>query len=346
MKQYKVKDFFDVRFLSKILSTQYFVYCIPYENQKPAKTTFFSRANLKFARAVHDHYCLTLVECPFEFNFDTLLAHFEWFAEFMYFNFSAATLEFDILDKLKNRKLNNDQADLLIHILDNHPAPYEFDLNTYQDRAKFALLKRQNISENGAINTFLERDAYFRNTFKDALLSIKNDLKKGTPEPLADQPVVAKSEERFIAESKKYEPSVYGYLRLNETLTEEQRKDVINFLYDLLKDLFFKNYSFQDFQSIFTTENSQPIMLDISIENTYHIDAQKLHWLIRSLRDTQKLLPVGWEVIRKKLIVYNQHGHLVGTAYQISETKIPVQKKRQVQKLLQPLFDKLTALPQ
>jgi len=346
--KYKVRDFFDVHLGSKIAAVHRYIHRVAYDDQEPIKTRLFTDADNILAHALHDHYCITLIECPFKFNFESLLNQFGWFCQFMYFNFSETKIQFDILKKLREKHLCQHEIDLLLDILDKDPEPYQFPLNTYQGRAKFSLMKRQNMGDKGSDAPFAERDQQFRLAFTEALKGIRDKKQQETAPELLSGIHVALLEagNRGDAQTeevtpKKYEPSLYGYLKLNDHLTLDQQDTIIHFLYDLLKELFFKECSFEDFEAAFQYEKSEPILLDISKPSRHHFDAQRLHWLLRSLKDTRKLLSASWDIVSKKIIVYNQRGRIVKSVYQISEGKIQPPKRRQVENLLQPLFDQL-----
>ena len=339
--KYKPRDFFDVRVITKIFSVHRYLYRVAYAGQKPVKTRFFADPNSMFAHAWHDHYCITLIECPFEFNFESLLSHFGWFCQFMYFNFAETTLQFEVLKGLKERELTPEEIDLLLNILRKNPEPYQFELNAYQDKAKFALMKRQSIGEKGTVTPFLERDKYFRQIFTQTLETKKEQL---AAQIVSSEPQKVYQSTEILNElspiAKKYEPSLYNYLKLNDNLTYPQQTIIINFLYDLLKDNFYKEISLKEFEAAFYNEQSEPIMIDISKSGAYKFDAQKMHWLLRSLKDNQ-ILTASWDIVQKKINVYNQQGHFIKSVYQISGNKISSQKRRQVENLLQPLFDRL-----
>lgn len=344
--KYKVRDFLDVRLISKIYSVHRYLHRVAYDDQKPVKTRAFADTGDILGHALHDHYCITLIECPFSFNFDSLLSHFGWFCQFMYFNLAETTLQFNILKKLETKNLSQKEIDLLLDILAKNPEPYQFALNAYQGKAKFSLMKRQNMGEKGSVAPFSERDHQFRKAFAEVLksLHLQNEeqvLFSNNPPPYLS--AGGNRNETLSEEStiKKYEPSLYGYLRFNDNLTIGHQAIIINYLYDLLKGLFFKEYSFEEFEALFLYEQSDAIVLDISKYTSDHLDAQKLHLVFRSLKDTQKIISASWDVFRKKIVVYNKQGLIVQSVYQISEGKIASQKRRQVEKLLQPLFDKL-----
>jgi len=343
--KYKVRDFLDVRLISKITSVHRYLHRVAYGDQKPVNTSWFADANNILAHALQDHYCITLIQCPFEFNFESLLSHFGWFCQFMYFNFSETTLQFDVLKKLREKNLSSEELDLLLNILTENPEPYRFALNAYQDKAKFALMKRQNLKEKGEEAPFLARDRQFRLAFGETMKKIQAEQAVQIEQALLlDVGAASEPGPKLIPSETppvKYEPSLYGYLRLNDNLTVEQQTAVIHFLYDLLKELFYNQCTLKKFEAVFLYEQSDAVILDLSKYTSNHLDAQKIHWIFRSLKDTNKILSASWEVIRKKIIVYNKQGLIVQSVYQISESKIPSQKKRQVEKLLQPLFDKL-----
>jgi hypothetical protein len=350
--KYKVRDFFDVHLGNKIIAVHRYIHRVAYDDQKPIKTRLFADTDNILAHALHDHYCITLIECPFKFNFESLLNQFGWFCQFMYFNFSETKIQFDILKKLREKNLSQHEIDLLLDILAKDPEPYQFPLNTYQGKAKFSLMKRQNMGDKGSVAPFAERDQQFRLAFTYALKTFRDEIQQQTEPVLPSEDNIvpleignradAQTEE---ATTKKYEPSLYGYLKLNENLTFDQQEIIIHYLYDLLKDLFYKECSFEDFEAAFLYQRSAPILLDISKPNGHHFDAQRLHWLLRSLKDTRKLLATSWDVVSKKIVVYNQRGRIIKSVYQISESKISPQKRRQVEKLLRPLFDQLPEYP-
>lgn len=347
--KYKARDFFDVHLGNKITSVHRYIHRVAYDDQKQVKTRLFADVDNILAHALHDHYCITLIECPFSFNFESLLNQFGWFCQFMYFNFSETKIQFDIIKKLKEKNLSQQEIDLLLNILAKDPEPYQFALNAYQGKAKFSLIKRQNMDVSGNVTPFVERDRQFRMVFAETLENLRVKklqepevaiISSDFPAQLSDNDVQADSQ---TAETgpKRYEPSLYGFLRLNDYLTNDQRDITIRYLYDLLKDLFYKQYTFQDFEAIFYHEQSTAISLNISKPSGYHLDAQRLHLLLRSLKDTQKILSVSWDIISHKILVYNRQGNIVKSVYQISESKISSHKRKQVEKLLQPLFDQL-----
>jgi len=349
--RYKVRDFFDVHLKNKIASVHRYIHRVAYDDQKPVKTRLFADVDDILAQALHDHYCITLIECPFKFNFESLLNQFGWFCQFMYFNFSETKIHFDILNKLREKDLSIQEINMLLEILVNDKEPYHFQLNKYQGKAKFALMKRQNMDEKGSVTPFIERDQHFRLVFAETLENLREQIQEeefaadmviDVDSHLLDLPVdeeVQMTTEPDFSGPKKYEPSLYGYLRLNDYLNTEQQQMVINFLYDLLKDLFYKEISFKNFEAIFYQEQSTAVSLNVSKPSPNHLDAQKIHWLLRCLKD--RIISASWDVVSKKIIVHNKKGDIIKSVYQLSEDKIPYNKRKHVASLLKPLLDQL-----
>jgi len=347
--KYNVRDFFDVHLKNKISSVHRYIHRVAYDDQKPVKTRLFTYVEDILAHALHDHYCITLIECPFKFNFESLLNQFGWFCQFMYFNFSETKIQFDILNKLREKDLSVQEINMLLEILANDKEPYQFPLNKYQGKAKFALMKRQNMDEKGTVTYFIERDQHFRLVFAETLESLREQkhdeefavdmVVDGHPLDLTVNDEGRVPDKQDISGPKKYEPSLYGYLRLNDYLNTEQQQIVINFLYDLLKDFFYKEISFKNFEAIFYQEQSIAVSLNVSKPSLNHLDAQKIHWLLRCLK--AKIISASWDVVANKIVVYNKKGQIIKSVYGISEDKIPPNKRKYIENLLKPLLSQL-----
>jgi hypothetical protein len=346
--KYKIRDFFDVQLRNKIASVHRYIHRVAYDDQEPVKTPLFADVDNILAQALHDHYCITLIECPFRFNFESLLNQFGWFCQFMYFNFSETKIQLDILKKLRGKDLSIEEINMLLEILTNDKEPYQFSLNKYQGKAKFALMKRQNMGEKGTVAPFIERDHYFRLAFAETLESIRAEKQEQeftadmiVDEDLPDLPVaeLPMHDQPDFSGPKKYEPSLYGYLRLNDYLSMEQKGIVINFLYDILHDLFYQDISSKNFEAIFYQEQSTAVSLNVSKPSPHHLDAQKMHWLLRCLKD--KIISASWDVVASKIVVHNKKGQIIKSVYQFSEDKIASNKKKQIENLLAPLFKQL-----
>lgn len=346
--KYKVRDFFDVHLKNKISSVHRYIHRVAYDDQKPIKTPLLADVNNMLAQALHDHYCITLIECPFEFNFESLLNQFGWFCQFMYFNFSETKIRFDILKKLREKDLSVQDIDMLLVILANDKEPYQFPLSKYQGKAKFALMKRQNMGEKGTVEPFTDRDQHFRLLFNQTLESLQEQKKQAelatdvvTNEEQLEAPEaeVQTPNEPELSRSKKYEPSLHGYLHLNDFLKPDEKQLVVNFLYDLLKDFFYQEIALKNFQAIFYQEQSTAISLNIDKPSPNNLDAQKLHLVLRTLK--LNLISASWDIVSKKIIVHNKKGAIIKSVYQLSEDRISYSKKRHVENLLGPLFAQL-----
>lgn len=139
---------------------------------------------------------------------------------------------------------------------------------------------------------------------------------------------------------QKYEASRCGYLKITDELSAETQNEVIGHLYNLLKALFIKQYSLDEFSMVFRKNEADALQLSLVQPNPDNLDAQKLHLLFRQLKD-EKILLASWQLIQDKLWVFNQAGELVNSVYQISKGKISRDKARQVYKLLKPVSELL-----
>jgi hypothetical protein len=74
-KQEQMKD---IPFSVKLTETNYFVREIPYNDQ--VRKVFYWPVDFdKLANhALHNHYCISFIECPFPLNFENPVAHFDW----------------------------------------------------------------------------------------------------------------------------------------------------------------------------------------------------------------------------------------------------------------------------
>ncbi|MBS7566843.1 hypothetical protein KHS38_20730 [Mucilaginibacter sp. Bleaf8] len=323
------KDFNDVALFDKIKSTHLYFYQIAYQEQKPIRSALHWDVPKDFNYALQNHYCVTLIECPFTFNFEALLNHFAWCCRFMFFNFSETTIQFDILKRLREKAISREETLILLKILEENPEPYAYPLDAYEGETKFALIKRHTMDKKGNSREFLSRDKHFRKVLNETLRSLHANINQ--------------NQNDTVINTRKYEPSIYGYLRFSDVLTIEQQEKVIEFLFEILKDLFKAEYSYKEFYQLFNNETSKPVELDISKENKSFLDAQKLHLLFRKLKD--RILVASWDIIRQKIIVYNQTGDVVTSVYQLSSSKISSDKLRQVNRLLQPVLNLLPEQP-
>jgi hypothetical protein len=330
----KAADFKDVSIFDKASSTTYFAYEVAFNDQKSIEPEFGTDLTRVVQHSLDHHYCISFIDCPFIFNFESLVSHFEWCFKFIYFNFSETTLQFDVLKRLKEQEWNVAEISTLINIYESNKKAYTYTLDEYTGKIKFALLKHSNAQEKETLfPQILERDEQNRlaiiNCLKSILVS-KNGRIDKQPDNINDH----------LPAGTKYEASQYGYLRITDVLSDENQQTVISFLYDNLKELFITPYSLIEFSEVFRKESSGMIEINISLDNTASLDTQKLHLILRRLKD-EKIIIASWEVIKQKIGVYNKAGEWVNSVYQISKGKISTDKLRQVNKLLKPLFDLL-----
>jgi hypothetical protein len=242
-------------------------------------------------------------------------------------------MQFDIFKRLKAVAWSEQELHTLLTAISAYHEPYTYSLNRYSGEIKFALMKRENAGREPTFQQLLIRDKSCRDRLIKYLQTLLASQHHQVPERIAIIPTV-------IPSPQKYDASKYGYLKITDDLSAEKQKEVINHLYDLLKALFIKPYSLEEFSMIFRKNEAAAIELNLAQANPANLDAQKLHLLFRQLKD-EKILIASWQLIQEKLWVYNQGGERVNSVYQISKGKISSDKARQVYKLLKPLSELL-----
>ncbi|MCK7557556.1 hypothetical protein MKQ70_22150 [Chitinophaga sedimenti] len=86
-------DVKDVPFYVRIKETNAFIRDVPYDDQKKQAFTI-GRDFEKLAHfALHNHYCLSFLKCPYKFHLETFLLHFHWFNRYLYFNLRGFDLD-------------------------------------------------------------------------------------------------------------------------------------------------------------------------------------------------------------------------------------------------------------
>jgi hypothetical protein len=329
----KPADFNDVPFLTKAKSTSYFCYQVAFQEQKQVRPEIITDFKRTIQHALDHHYCISLIPCPFDFNFESLLSHFKWCCKFMYFNFSETMMQFDIFKRLKATAWSEHELYTLLTVLKTHHEPYKYPLTRYNGEIKFALIKRVNAERKPEFQQVLIRDKSCRDTITKYLQTLLASQLHQVPE-------TAEITQPEINSPQKYDASKYGYLKITDDLGVERQKEVISLLYDLFKMLFRKPYSLEEFSMIFRKNEAAAIELSLAQSSPANLDAQKLHLLFRQLKE-EKILIASWPLIREKIWVYNQGGELVNTVYQISKSKISTNKARQVYNLLKPISELL-----
>jgi hypothetical protein len=329
----KTADFKDVPFVTKAKSTSYFCYQVAFQDQKPIRPEIITDFKRTVQHALDHHYCISFIPCPFDFNFESLLSHFKWCCKFLYFNFSETMMQFDILKKLKSTAWSEQELQTLLTAINTHHEPYNYPLTRYNGEIKFALMKRENAEREPAFQQLLIRDRYCRNLLTKYLQTLLASQHHQVPETItAVSPVISSHQE--------YDASKYGYLKITDALSAEKQKEVVSSLYEILKALFVKPYTFDEFSIVFRKNEAAAIELNLAQTNPANLDAQKLHLLFRQLKN-EKILIASWQLIQEKIWVYNHAGEMVNSVYQISKRKISTDKARQVYKLLKPVSELL-----
>src|SRR5690606_33878677 len=82
---------------------------VPYDDQKKQAFTI-GRDFEKLAKfALHNHYCLSFLKCPYKFHLEPFLLHFHWFNRYLYFNLQDSIWIIQIfpaLEKLQTYQLH------------------------------------------------------------------------------------------------------------------------------------------------------------------------------------------------------------------------------------------------
>jgi hypothetical protein len=329
----KAADFKDVPFVTKAKSTSYFCYQVAFQDQKPIRPEIITDFKRTVQHALDHHYCISFIPCPFDFNFESLLSHFKWCCKFLYFNFSETMMQFDILKRLKATSWSEHELHTLLTAINTHHEPYAYSLTRYNGEIKFALMKRENAEREPAFLQLLIRDRSCRDVLTKYLQTLLASQHHQVPETITVASPV-------IPSPQKYDASKYGYLKITDDLSAVKQKEVINSLYELLKALFIKAYTLEEFSMVFRKNEAAAIELSLAQANPANLDAQKLHLLFRQLKD-EKILIASWQIIQEKIWVYNHAGEIVNSVYQISKSKISTDKARQVYKLLKPVSELL-----
>lgn len=217
--------------------------------------------------------------------------------------------------------------------INTHIEPYTYSLSRYNGEIKFALMKRENANREPAFQKLLVRDRFCRELLIKTLRILLTSQHHQILETTTGASPVVRSHQ-------KYDASKYGYLKITDNLSAEKQKEVISCLFELLKALFIKPLTLEEFSMVFRKNESAAIELNIAKANPANLDTQKLHLLFRQLKD-ERILIASWQLIQKKIWVYNHAGEIVNSVYQISKSKISTDKARQVYRLLKPVSELL-----
>ncbi|SEW56459.1 hypothetical protein [Chitinophaga arvensicola] len=326
----------DVPFRVRVAETNAFVREIPYNDQtrKSSRLTFdFDKlAN----HALHNHYCISFIRCPFPLNFDSLVNHFDWCSRYLYFNFEESILRIEIFTKMENQHYDDTKLEYLIKLLKKYPQAYQYDLDDADHKQKWALLKKSNFQKNADFLRIAENDKEQRAMLLDYLRTLQEKTGKAKITDANKQPGTPSSKQLVVptSEKREREASSYNYLKLNEELSPATCKEVIDFLYTAFQPYFHIPYDVDTFRKIFIKENS-PILELIKKDN---FDNQSLKIIFQALKDTKGLI-VSWQVIEKKVRVFKANGTPFSGFSEVSMGKINPKKRKQQEKDMSPIIE-------
>jgi hypothetical protein len=326
----------DVPFKVKVTETNAFIREVPYKDQakKPFQLVpdFDKLAN----HALHNHYCLSFINCPFHLDFENMVAHFDWCCRYLYFNFEQSLLRLEIFARLEQLHLDKAKLEYLVQALEKYPEAYSYALHEADDRQKWALLKKTNFQKCSDFQLIVATDRQQRSLLLQHLQSLLYAISPA--DPVTDVDVSPAQQEKLqpikpTAKPREREASLAQYLKLNEDLLSAACQKVIEFLYDYLEPAFRRTYTLEEFSAIFTKEDSPTLEL----VKKANWDNQTLMILFRELKN-EKVLVVSWPVVEQKVKMFKDNGSPFSGFAQFSSGKINAKKQNAVKKELEPLF--------
>ncbi len=326
----------DVPFRVRVAETNAFVREIPYNDQ----TGKSSRLTIDFDKlanhALHNHYCISFIRCPFPLNFDSLVNHFDWCSRYLYFNFEESILRIEIFTKMENQHYDDTKLGYLIKLLKKYPQAYQYDLDDADHKQKWALLKKSNFQKNADFLKIVENDKRQRVILLNYLQALQEKIedeqiidrnKESAVPPLQQVPISATGK-------REREASSYNFLKLNEDLSSAICGKVIDFLYDTFQPYFRAPYDIDTFNKIFSDEDS-PVLELIKKDN---FDNQSLKIIFQALKEAKGLI-VSWQVIEKKVQVFKANGTPFSGFSEVSMGKISRSKRQKLEKDIHPVIE-------
>ncbi|NII25150.1 hypothetical protein HB364_08670 [Pseudoflavitalea sp. X16] len=328
----------DVPFSVRVRETNAFIREIPYKDQP--KKAFGWPVDFDFvaSHALHNHYCISFLNCPFRLDFDNLLAHFDWCCKYLYFNFEQSVLRIEIFTRLEELRLSHDKIEYMVQVLARYPMAYSYNLENADFRQKWALLKKSNFQKCHTFRQIVDIDRTQRLLLAEQFRAILDELKVTPPAEHINPrgmstPVMKLIPNNRTAPRREREASLYNFLKLNEDFSPELHQKVIDHLYNLLEPCFRNSYTRKNFALLFTSEESS--VLELIKKSTW--DNQCFAILFRELKK-EKVLQVSWLVIDKKVRVYKSEGDAFSGFSDVSNGKIDAQKRNRVRKAIEPLL--------
>lgn len=313
-------DVKDVPFYVRMKETNAFIRDVPYDDQKKQAFTF-GRDFEKLAKfALHNHYCLSFLKCPYKFNLETFLLHFHWFNRYLYFNLQDSIWIIQIFPALE--KLQTYQLRFLEQELKEFPHAYQYDLKSADYYQQWALLKKTNFLKCDDFRKIMEIDGAQRARMLSHVQALLSD--RGT----VAEPVVPESKPA----KRQREASQYTFLKLSDDLTASQQNEVIRGLYELFTPHFRNAKEFEDFRKAFR-EDGAPV---IELLRNELADLQYYWVIFRELK--QNGLAVSWEVIDRMVHIYDSAGKKLAGFSRIN-TSIERQKERKARRAVESVIN-------
>ena len=323
----------DVPFIIRVQETSAFIREVPYSDQFPKAFRWPLDFDVVANHALHNYYCVSFISCPFRLDFDNLIIHFDWVCRYLYFNFEFSVLRLDIFTRLEQCSLDKNQLEYLIALLTQHPAAYKYSIDTADKRQKWALLKQANFIKCLDFRQISQVDETQRSLLLEHLqLMLNRIIIPANQTQQLSNPSVAERIELPVKTIKR-EASLYNFLKLNDDLSAQTQKAIIDFLFEMLEPSFRRGYDRKEFADIFYGESSP----DLELLKKSTLDNQSFKVLFQELKKA-KILTVSWEVINKKVRVFKQNGESFSSFSECSSGKISPPKRNRIKKDLQALF--------
>ncbi|MGF6927364.1 hypothetical protein QFZ48_002864 [Chitinophaga sp. W2I13] len=325
----------DVPFSVRVAETNAFVREIPYHDQAKKSSRWTIDFDKLANHALHNHYCISFIKCPFPLNFDSLINHFDWCSRYLYFNFEESILRIEIFTKLEKQHFDAEKLEYLIKMLKEYPQAYQYKLDEADNRQQWALRKKFNFQKNMDFLKIMENDMQQRTILLDYLQTLQREIGRDRViNPIEESATSPKQVALPNMEKREREASSYNYLKLNDELSPATCKKVIEFLYDTLQPYFRVPYHLDIFSKIFSTEDSP----ELELIKKDHFDNQSLKIIFLSLKEVKGLV-VSWQVIEKKVRVFKANGTPFSSFSEVSMGKISRQKRQKQEKDIHPVIE-------
>ncbi|MBS0032475.1 hypothetical protein ACTJJ0_34700 [Chitinophaga sp. 22321] len=326
----------DVPFMVRVAETSIFIREIPYNDQTKKTSILIIDFDKLANHALHNHYCISFIKCPFPLNFDSLINHFDWCSRYLYFNLEESILRIEIFTKLEKQHFDAERLEYLIKMLKEYPQAYQYKLEDGDNRQQWALRKKFNFQKNVDFLRIVENDKQQRVILLDYLQALQGKIGEEQIIDRNKEPVAPPLEQVTIptTEKREREASSYNFLKLNEDLSSAICGKVIDFLYDTFQPYFRAPYNVDTFNKIFSDEDS-PVLELIKKDN---FDNQSLKIIFLALKEAKGLI-VSWQVIEKKVQVFKANGTPFSGFSEVSMGKISRSKRQKLEKDIHPVIE-------